>query len=142
MPSRTRSSYSTVVHPVLCGLLLLALILKGIIPVGYMPNFSERQEKAGFTLVLCTGQGAKTVHLSSDPFAKYSDSREHDQKDAQDHNSCPYAPGLATALIPVLTVVAAILALMMSLLIIPSVISLQYRINRSAFPTGPPSLLA
>ncbi|PXA79884.1 hypothetical protein DMC25_21540 [Caulobacter sp. D4A] len=74
------------------ALAVLAIVLKVLIPAGFMPG-AEPRNGLPFALVLCTADGAKTVSPGALLDTHQSDQR-HDQNDGkQQHHDgpCPFA---------------------------------------------------
>lgn len=65
------------------GVFLLALLIQGFIPAGFMPDAKD-------TLVICTASGLKTIDLDSNG----------DPHKAVPDNHCPFAPVLTHGLAP------------------------------------------
>lgn len=83
------------------ALALLAVVLKVMIPAGFMPS-AESRNGLPFALVLCTGDGAKVVQPGD-----ALDARHGDKSDKAGHDApCPFAAQGAVA--PPPSVVAAI----------------------------------
>lgn len=65
-------------------LVLLALLLQGFIPMGYMPS----AENGKVAVVICSGSGGnKTIYLDKDQIASSHETVDHEQEDM---NTCPY----------------------------------------------------
>lgn len=74
-------------------LLLLALIVRSLIPVGFMPG----QTNIGkVQIVICSGYGEQTIYVDKDqaPSGMPVHETPHDQKD---NSICPFAPVVAHA---------------------------------------------
>lgn len=71
--------------PLVYAVLLLALLAQAVIPAGFMPG---KNAQAHMTMVICTGDGAKTVPM---PAAFDPTGSSHEKQSKRDH-SCPYAP--------------------------------------------------
>lgn len=85
------------------ALALLAIVLKVMVPAGFMPS-AETRNGLPFALVLCTGDGAKVVEPGD-----ALDARHGDKSDKAGHDApCPFAAQGAAA--PPPPVVAAIAA--------------------------------
>ena len=68
-------------------LLLLALTVRGAIPVGFMPQV----DKSGLTrLVICTASGPSSILVDADKFGPPASKAGHSQSRPSD--SCPFAP--------------------------------------------------
>jgi len=64
------------------GVLLVAVLLRALIPAGFMPVWSEKA--SGFSgLVICTAQGSKVI---ADPGGEQ---KRPIEKTASDHEYCP-----------------------------------------------------
>lgn len=71
------------------NLLLLAFVVRGLVPVGYMPDFSAGSDGI-FKVVICSAMSAKTIVL--DDSGKPLSEVHHDQP-------CSFA-GLAAVVVP------------------------------------------
>lgn len=71
-------------------LMLLALVVQGMIPAGFMPG---QDQSGGMQIVICTSKGYSKITVYDD-----SGVPDHSQKDKSSH-SCPYAPVL-TGIVP------------------------------------------
>ncbi|MDR7231762.1 hypothetical protein J2X45_002862 [Caulobacter sp. BE264] len=99
--TRPTSTARLLARDAFLALALLAVVLKVMIPAGFMPS-AESRNGLPFALVLCTGDGAKVVQPGDT-----LDARHGDQSDKAGHDvPCPFAAQGAAA--PPPTVVAAI----------------------------------
>lgn len=71
----------------LYALLFLALIVRGLVPAGFMPA----PEGGKTRIVICTASGPAAVMVDAGKFP----SKDHGKKEHQGSPSCPYAPVLA-----------------------------------------------
>ena len=72
------------------NLLLIALMLRALVPVGYMPDFAAAA-KGEYKVVICSAAGSKTISLDADGIPVPADpSEQHDQP-------CAFAGVLAFA---------------------------------------------
>lgn len=69
-------------YPLLSVFVLLALLLQGMIPVGFMPSFGNDGQ---ITMVICSGDTIKTITIDT------TDAEGHAQND-EGNDHCPYAP--------------------------------------------------
>lgn len=108
------------------------VLLRGFIPVGFMPNVDALKNGA-IDIVVCTGVGFSTIHVDDG-----SSSPTHSSGNYNMHTICPFLGVMAAALL---------LALVISLFIITAScrvfawVDQSYRpscFNRSAPPRGPP----
>lgn len=78
----------------LAHLLLLAVAVRALIPIGYMPDFAAAGDGV-FKVVICSGMGAKQVALDADgkPLP--------DQQASNDGQPCAFA-GVAVVALPIL----------------------------------------
>lgn len=99
--NRPTSTARLLARDALLALALLAIVLKVMVPAGFMPS-AETRNGLPFALVLCTGDGAKVVQPGD-----ALDARHGDKSDKAGHDvPCPFAARGAAA--PPPTVVAAI----------------------------------
>lgn len=99
--TRPTSTARLLARDAFLALALLAVVLKVMIPAGFMPS-AESRNGLPFALVLCTGDGAKVVQPGD-----ALDARHGEQSDKAGHDApCPFAAQGAAA--PPPSVVAAI----------------------------------
>ena len=99
--TRPTSTARLLARDAFLALALLAVVLKVMIPAGFMPS-AETRNGLPFALVLCTGDGAKIVQPGD-----ALDARHGDKGDKAGHDApCPFAAQGAAA--PPPSVVAAI----------------------------------
>ena len=68
----------------IAGLLLLAVVLRGVVPPGFMPKHASDASGHGlYAMVICTSMGTKTVYVPAD-------------KAPQMPAPAPHAPGSAS----------------------------------------------
>jgi hypothetical protein len=72
---------------------MLALTLRAMIPLGFMPELQPQQSGHIMQLVICTGHGADTVTVDSARFAPQPGKAKSGHAGSKD--SCPFAPVLA-----------------------------------------------
>ncbi|AVG21577.1 hypothetical protein EIB18_18515 [Caulobacter vibrioides] len=102
--TRPTSTARLLARDAFLALALLAVVLKVMIPAGFMPS-AESRNGLPFALVLCTGDGAKVVQPGDTLDARHGD--KGDQSDKAGHDvPCPFAAQGAAA--PPPTVVATI----------------------------------
>lgn len=91
---RVFSAKRQIPSQILGGLLLLALMLRALIPAGFMPTQDADGKVA---VVICTGTGSTTIMMDAHtvPRPASDDAPAHDDAAKQ---SCPYALVLAFAL--------------------------------------------
>lgn len=77
-----------------CGLMLLALTIRSIVPAGFMPA-PTRNGKV--EIVICTGSGLSSmpIEAADSPPALSADRHGSGSGGKPSHYSCPYAPVLA-----------------------------------------------
>jgi hypothetical protein len=76
-------------HNFLSMLILCAVLLQGLIPVGFMPNFDG---KNNVSITICTANGFQEVFLKDSAIESLlgeNEKTEHTPNDA--HDICPYA---------------------------------------------------
>ncbi|WP_119168678.1 DUF2946 family protein [Algihabitans albus] len=71
----------------LTGLIAFCLLLRAMIPVGFMPDLAAARDGV-FTLVICTGNGLSTIELDANGDPVDPDDRH--EAEAQSH--CTFAP--------------------------------------------------
>jgi hypothetical protein len=81
-------------HASLCALLFVALLLRGLLPAGVMPDAQQ-------VMVLCTPSGMQTLVFNAS-------TGELETRDGHEVEPCEYAPLLAQAALPVAPVVGAL----------------------------------
>ncbi len=102
--TRPTSTARLLARDAFLALALLAVVLKVMIPAGFMPS-AETRNGLPFALVLCTGDGAKVVQPGDALDARHGD--KGDKGDKAGHDApCPFAAQGAAA--PPPSVVAAI----------------------------------
>lgn len=74
-------------------LLLLAIVSRALIPIGYMPDFQSAD--GVFKVVICSGMGAKSVSLDADGNPLPNQQSSHDEQ------PCAFA-GIAAVALPAL----------------------------------------
>jgi hypothetical protein len=79
----------------------LLLMLRAVIPVGYMPDMAALQ-KGELKLQICSGMGVKTITLPQDDAPQ----PKHDGKEKLAH--CPFGAAPSLAVLPEAAVIAAL----------------------------------
>jgi len=76
-----------------CALLLIAFVVQGLIPAGFMPGQAANGQ---MSLEICSGIDMKTVYVGLDQVPSSSD---HMPTDQENHQSlCAFAPVLSASL--------------------------------------------
>jgi hypothetical protein len=80
-------------YSLLCVLLLLALIVRSLIPVGFMPG---QTDSGKVQIVICSGYGEQTIYVDKDqaPPGMPDHETSHDQKNK---SVCTFSPVVAHA---------------------------------------------
>ncbi|MEQ1715029.1 MAG: DUF2946 family protein [Hyphomicrobium sp.] len=96
-------------------LLLLALVSRALIPVGYMPDFSAAA-KGAFKVVICSAMGAQTIALDEG-------GKPHlpDQSNGHHEQPCAFS-GLAAVALPALDAIPIVIAEFRNSALIPRVV--------------------
>lgn len=119
-------------NPHLVLMLAALVILRGLIPVGFMPDVDAFKNGA-FDIVMCTGMGFSTIDLDEG-----GSSPSHASSDYNAHTICPFVGVMATVLL--LVVVISLLNITTNRRVFTRV-DQSYQpsfFNRSAPPRGPP----
>ncbi|AAK25461.1 DUF2946 family protein [Caulobacter vibrioides] len=140
--TRPTSNARLLARDAFLALALLAVVLKVMIPAGFMPS-AESRNGLPFALVLCTGDGAKVVQPGDTLDARHGE--KGDQSDKAGHDvPCPFAAQGAAAPPPTVVATIAIDLVAYAAPVIPPARTLAPGRGLAAPPppaTGPPLVL-
>lgn len=117
-------------RPALVWLLMLAVLYRGAIPLGYMPTVNAEN---GITMMICTSDGAKWI--TTDNTGKPLEQKTDKDTEHSAHKPCPFA-------LTVTPFAADFSAATVLLTQIPTRVDFARRIHHPAlaalYPTAPP----
>jgi len=87
--------------------LSLALVIKSLIPAGYMPDMASLRNGA-FKIVICTAYGAKEILL--DDKYRLPGQEKHKQENGKAHEACPFSAFSYAAITPAFIILALLFA--------------------------------
>ena len=128
----------------LAAILVVALLLRGLIPAGMMPDF--RAPNGVIRLVICTGYGpmelpadqATGQPVKADPSAPASPLHHP----VETHDLCPFAGGFVLADVPALVLLALLVPLVRGVVFYPAPLVARCRaVYPRWFARGPPGFL-
>lgn len=126
-------------HPSFALLLACFVLLRSLIPVGFMPNMAELSH-GKIDFVICTGVGFKTIQV--DPITLQPSSEHAQTEHSASHHStntiCPFF-SLTSAVLPIL-LLGTLLVLFVSIQRVYCSLSfLRFtHLNQAARPRAPP----
>lgn len=94
------------IAPWIASVLLVVMILRGLIPVGVMPN-TDAAAQGAFPLIICTGVGERTIYVKAD--GTQVPMPDKGEAASVVHLPCAFA-GAALALFPLLVLAMLVMA--------------------------------
>jgi len=128
-------------NPFIAALLCLVLLVRVVVPAGFMPDMDALQHGV-FKITICSGYGHKEIMVDDHQKQVDGSGKETGHKTSKTITTlCPFA-GITGAALPVLFSALALALFWRELLFRPQSNILRSITSSTAWPRGPPAYLA